>query len=88
MAPATDVHQTYRGPHACGRADRLVDRPSGTPFYVVNIEADSKSLQRAGDLKLLAGMPAEVYITGAERTPLQYLMEPLLQVVRRAGRER
>ena len=69
-------------------ADRLVDRQSGTPFYVVNIEADAQSLQRAGDLKLLAGMPAEVYITGAERTPLQYLMEPVLQVVRRAARER
>ena len=69
-------------------ADRLVDRQSGTAFYFVNIEADTQSLQRAGDLKLLAGMPAEVYNTGAERIPLQYQMEPLLQVARRAARER
>ena len=68
--------------------DRLVDRQSGAAFYTVNIEADADSLARAGDLKLLAGMPAEVYITGETRTPLRYLMEPLLQVVRRAGRER
>ena len=39
-------------------------------------------------MKLQAGMPAEVYIQGDERTPLQYLLEPLTQVLRRAGRER
>jgi hypothetical protein len=33
-------------------------------------------------------MPAEVYIKGEERTPLQYLVEPVSQVLRRAGRER
>lgn len=69
-------------------ADRLVDRESGGAYYVVNIEADPDSLAEAGDLKLIAGMPAEVYITGEERTPLQYLLEPLLDVARRAARER
>ena len=39
-------------------------------------------------MKLQAGMPAEVYIRGEERTPLQYLAEPVTQVLRRAGRER
>ena len=33
-------------------------------------------------------MPAEVYIDGEERTPLQYLLEPVTQVLRRAARER
>ena len=33
-------------------------------------------------------MPAEAYIEGAERTALQYLIEPLTQVMRKAGRER
>jgi hypothetical protein len=33
-------------------------------------------------------MPAEVYIKGEERTPLQYLAEPVTQVLRRAARER
>ena len=32
-------------------------------------------------------MPAEVYVKGEERTPLQYLTEPVTQVMRRAGRE-
>jgi multidrug efflux pump subunit AcrA (membrane-fusion protein) len=46
------------------------------------------SLAQAGEIKLQAGMPAEVYIKGEERTPLQYLLEPVTQVLRRAGRER
>jgi HlyD family secretion protein len=69
-------------------ADRLVDRASGVPYYTVLIEADPESLAEAGELKLQAGMPAEVYIKAEERTTLQYLVEPLTQVMRRAMRER
>ncbi len=68
--------------------DRLVDRNSGQPYYTAMIEADAASLAQAGELKVQAGMPAEVYIKGQERTPLQYLAEPVTQVLRRAGRER
>lgn len=68
--------------------DRLVDRVSNQPYYVAMIEADAASLARAEDVKLLAGMPAEVYIKGETCTPLQYLLEPVTQVLRRAGRER
>ena len=69
-------------------ADRLVDRATNMPYYSALIEADAASLASAGDLKLLAGMPAEVYIKGGERTPLQYLLEPITEVLRHAGRER
>ena len=69
-------------------ADRLVDRTTNAPFYSVLIEVDAASLTAAGDLKLQAGMPAEVYIDGEQRTPLQYLLEPVTQVLRRAARER
>ena len=69
-------------------ADRLVDRATNVPYFSALIEADPASLASAGDLKLLAGMPAEVYIKGESRTPLQYLAEPVTQVLRHAGRER
>ena len=68
--------------------DRIVDRQSDQSWYVSLIEADVGSLREAGELKLQAGMPAEVYITGEQRTPLQYLLEPVTEVVRRAARER
>ena len=69
-------------------ADRLIDRVNNLPYYSVLVEAEPASLAKAGDLKLLAGMPAEVYIKGEERTPLQYLIEPITQVLRHAARER
>lgn len=70
-------------------ADRQVDEATRQPYYVAMIEADPASLAEAGDdIRMQAGMPAEVYIKGEERTPLQYLVEPVTQVLRRAGRER
>jgi epimerase transport system membrane fusion protein len=69
-------------------ADRLIDRASNLPYFSVLVEAEPASLAKAGDLKLLAGMPAEVYIEGERSTPLQYLVEPITQVLRHAVRER
>jgi epimerase transport system membrane fusion protein len=70
-------------------ADRVVDRNNPQQaWYVVQVEADAQALQRAGKLQLQAGMPAEVYLEGNERTPLQYLLEPITLMMQRAGRER
>jgi len=44
-------------------ADRLVDRATNAAYYAVLVEADAASLKAAGEMKLQAGMPAEVYIT-------------------------
>ena len=68
--------------------DRLVDRATNLPFYSVQVEIDPASLVAAGGLKLQAGMPAEVYLQGERRTPLQYLLEPVTDVLRRGARER
>jgi HlyD family secretion protein len=70
-------------------ADRLVDRASNMPYYSVLIQADPASLHEAGeaDMTLQAGMPAEVYLEGTTVTPLQYLLEPIASVVRKAGRD-
>ncbi len=67
--------------------DRLVDRASNFPYYSVTILVDAESLRAASDLKVQAGMPAEVYIEGSKQTPLQYLMEPITSTVRKAGRQ-
>jgi HlyD family secretion protein len=80
--------QLVRGKVVYVSADRLIDRATHVPYYSVLVEVDPASLATAGDLKLMAGMPAEIYIKGDERTPLQYLVEPVTQVLRRAVRER
>ena len=67
--------------------DRLLERASNLPYYSVIILADPTSLKEAaGDHKLQAGMPAEVYLEGAPQTPLQYLAEPITSTIRKAGR--
>ena len=67
--------------------DRLVERASNLPYYSVTIVPDQESLQAsAGDIKVQAGMPAEVYLEGAPQTPLQYLAEPITSTIRKAGR--
>jgi membrane fusion protein, type I secretion system len=67
--------------------DRLDDPATHVPYYAVLIAADPRSLEAAGDLKLQAGMPAEVYIQGASQTPLQYLAEPITSTFRKAARQ-
>lgn len=68
-------------------ADRQIDPVNSQPYYVTLIETDATSLREAGDVKLQAGMPAEVYLAGEERTALEYLLEPVTATLRRAGRE-
>jgi HlyD family secretion protein len=68
-------------------ADRLTDRVSNMPYFSVMIAADPDSLRSVGEFNLQAGMPAEVYIEGSKQTPLQYLMEPIVSTVRKAGRQ-
>ncbi|HET9977907.1 MAG TPA: HlyD family efflux transporter periplasmic adaptor subunit, partial [Burkholderiaceae bacterium] len=94
---ATDVRFTAftarNTPLVAGRVtyvapDRSVDRQSGLAYYTATIEVEPASLAAAGELKLQAGMPAEVYVKGEARSALAYLLEPVTQVMRRAGRER
>jgi HlyD family secretion protein len=68
-------------------ADRLTERTSNFPYYSVMILADVESLQAASaEVRIQAGMPAEVYIEGTTQTPLQYLAEPVMSTLRKAGR--
>jgi HlyD family secretion protein len=69
-------------------ADRLIDKTSNAPYYSVMIVVDPHSVEAAGsDLKLQAGMPAEVFIDGSTQTPLQYVTASITSALRRAGRQ-
>ena len=68
-------------------ADRLLDKANHSPYYSVMITADAHSLESAGELQVQAGMPAEVYIEGTTQTPFQYLAEPIVSTIRKAGRQ-
>jgi len=67
--------------------DRLVEQQTGTPYYVVQIDVPAEALAQAGNLKLQAGMPAEVFIRTDSRTAADYLFAPVTSYLRRAMRE-
>ena len=67
--------------------DRLVEQQTGMPYYVVQIDVPAEALAEAGNLKLQAGMPAEVFIRTDARTTADYLFAPVSAYLRRAMRE-
>ena len=68
-------------------ADRLVDKTNNAPYYVVHVRVSIEALRMAGDLKLQAGMPAEIFIQTTARNALQYLLDPVLGFMQRSLRE-
>jgi HlyD family type I secretion membrane fusion protein len=66
--------------------DRLVDNQTGIPYYVAHVDVPTDRLTE-GNLRLLAGMPAEVFVRTDERTTLDYLLAPVTSYFRRAMRE-
>jgi membrane fusion protein, epimerase transport system len=69
-------------------ADRLMEKAPGAPaYYVAHVRVALEELQRAGNLKLQAGMPAEVFIQTNARTGLEYLLDPILGFLQRSMRE-
>jgi hypothetical protein len=65
----------------------MVDPQSGAPYYVVNVDVSAGALADAGDLRMQAGMPAEVYIRTDSRTAFDYMFAPVTSYLRRAMRE-
>lgn len=68
-------------------ADRTVDQVTGQPYYAVEVAVPPREIERLDGLALIPGMPAEIFMRTAERTPLSYLLKPLTDHLRRAMRE-
>ncbi|MGH7635595.1 MAG: HlyD family secretion protein, partial [Gemmatimonadaceae bacterium] len=67
--------------------DRMVDQQTGAAYYVVHVSVPPGALAEAGNLRLQAGMPAEIFIRTDERTVVDYLFAPVTSYLRRAMRE-
>ena len=67
-------------------ADSFFDQ-AGTPYYLTRIEVSPDSLGDLGDLTLVPGMPADVFIATGARTFLQYLFKPFSNAIARGFRE-
>ena len=73
-------------------ADLTRDPPAAgqdsQPYYLARVSLPADEVRRLDDLKLVPGMPAEVFIQTYARTPLQYLLKPLREQIARTFRER
>ncbi len=68
-------------------ADVTLDPKTGQSYYAVMVELDDKARRVIGDLKLVAGMPVEVFMSTGDRTALSYLTKPFTDQMNRAFRE-
>jgi len=68
-------------------ADRIDDKEARTAYYVAHVRVTPEALEKAGDLKLQSGMPAEVFIKTPPRSALLYVIDPILGFLQRSLRE-
>lgn len=68
-------------------ADRLTDPATGLPYYTVRVAIAPDEFAKRDGLRLVPGMPAEVFIQTGERTALSYLIKPLSDGLARAFRD-
>ena len=68
-------------------ADVTIDAKTGQSFYEVRLAMDDKAQQLVGNLKLVPGMPVEVFLSTGDRTALSYLTKPFTDQMNRTFRE-
>ena len=68
-------------------ADAATDPQTGVMFYAVRVRFAAQKVLGNEALKLVPGMPAEVFITTGERTMLNYLLKPFSDQMARAFKE-
>ena len=65
-------------------ADRLIDEGNRMPYYLTRVELTPESGRKLEGVELLPGMPAEVLIKTGSRTLVEYLAQPLTNVLARS----
>ncbi len=68
-------------------ADALIDEATRLPYYLTRVQVTPEGMQDLGNLALVPGMPAEVFIASGSRTFLQYVMKPFSNALARSLRE-
>lgn len=86
-AVVTRISADLMNEAAAGQLQQTMS-PSRSVYYVVRLELVDDATVQTRNLKLIPGMPAEVYIKTVERTAVSYLMKPVADQFARAFRER
>lgn len=68
--------------------DATQDPRTGSSYYTVRVTLPEEEHRRLGNLQLVSGMPAEVFLQTDSRTMLSYLFKPITDQLQRMFRER
>lgn len=68
-------------------ADVTHDAKTGQSYYTGRIELDADAWKTLGELKLIPGMPVEIFVPTASRTALTYFTKPFTDQFARAFKE-
>lgn len=63
-------------------ADRLVDKTSGDPYYLMQVTVTPQGMELLKGDDIKPGMPVEVFVKTGERSLLSYLFKPILDRAR------
>ena len=66
----------------------IVDRQSGQQYFRVTFSIPPEEISDLGAVEIVPGMPVEGYLATTDRSVLGYLVQPLLDPLRRMFRER
>ena len=65
----------------------MIDPITNAPYFLTRIEIPPSEKIKLGEVKLSAGMPADVLIQTGERTALDYLLKPMTDAFSRGLNE-
>ena len=68
-------------------ADALSDDATGATYFRAEVKVLEGEHHKLGNLNLLPGMPAEIYMQTGERSPMAYFLKPFSDYFNRAFRE-
>jgi HlyD family secretion protein len=69
-------------------ADTSLDRQTGASFYTIRVSIEPGELARLAPHRVAAGMQADVFVKTEDRTPLQFIVKPLMDQIAKTFRER
>ena len=65
-------------------ADAFSDEEAGTAYYIARIVVPEDQMAKLGDVTIGPGMPVDIMFTGGERTAMEYLTDPLTDILDKA----
>jgi HlyD family secretion protein len=69
-------------------ADLTQEAQTRNAYYTIRVTLPGEELRRLGNLQLVSGMPAEVFLQTGSRTMMSYLLKPITDQLQRTFSER